>query len=764
MRDIALCRYRFTQREVNRVLDDFKKKWRAVLMLLIIVILGIGLFLFGFNGYIESRLEQDIHAYMGDITRQSVRMLQNSIQSLSTKVELEAKFFASAKNMSESQFVQELENFAKDESITRATIIAQDGTVYSSEFGVQHINPADYANAPGRTQTYISDIRRFEETGQYFIDVSTPLLLNGENVGILAVSYDSAALSKLFSVEYLSGDCNIHLIAADGAAISKVGSRPSPPAFNGNFYDFYAQSDVTFVHGSPQELQEKMRAGDSYTIKLQSGGETYCAFYMPVGIRDWYLATDITDVTLKAQARNLQTKAAIFTTAIIITFTALLIYILRQMRKIAYVDALTGAPNRKKLIANAENILQNSRSKHAFIVLDIDQFKVFNDNFGYQCGDALLVKMAQVIKQSVHMGETFGRSYGDVFALLVRYTHEQELKTRIETLHSQIQAFVHEQIDSYYNLVICSGVYAISDNKENINSMIDKARQAHMLIKGSAISDIAFYTEHMWAHILADKKMENKMRAALIDGEFDLYLQPKFNLSTAQISGAEALVRWSSPDGMIYPDDFVPLFEKNGFIVQLDMYMLEKVCKHIKGRLDAGLTPVTISINFSREHLENPNFVDDISALVDRYQVPHNLIEIELTESTILENESVVIHFLQQLHAQNYTLSMDDFGSGYSSLGLLKSLPVDIIKLDKTFFAQYTDINRAKIVISCVVDMAKQLHIQIVAEGVETADNAALVTQLGCDVAQGYYYAKPMPQAEFEQLLADTKAVNAYSI
>ena len=144
--------------------------------------------------------------------------------------------------------------------------------------------------------------------------------------------------------------------------------------------------------------------------------------------------------------------------------------------------------------------------------------------------------------------------------------------------------------------------------------------------------------------------------------------------------------------------------------------------------------------------------------------MPHNLIEIELTESTILENESVVIHFLQQLHAQNYTLSMDDFGSGYSSLGLLKSLPVDIIKLDKTFFAQYTDINRAKIVISCVVDMAKQLHIQIVAEGVETADNAALVTELGCDVAQGYYYAKPMPQAEFEQLLADTKAVNAYSI
>ncbi len=247
-----------------------------------------------------------------------------------------------------------------------------------------------------------------------------------------------------------------------------------------------------------------------------------------------------------------------------------------------------------------------------------------------------------------------------------------------------------------------------------------------------------------------DKNISKKMEYALKNNEFKLYLQPKYNIKTSRIIGAEALVRWQEKNGnIISPCDFIPLFELNGFIEKLDFYMLESACKQIRKWLDEGEKCIPISVNFSRIHMENEKIVEQIKKVVSGYGIPRKFIEIELTESTMINNERRMVNILNSLHESGFVLSMDDFGSGYSSLGLLKNLNVDIIKMDKSFLTNNTNEEKGNIVIESVIDLAKKLNIKTVAEGVETIEQVAFLECVNCEIAQGYYYSKPVPAELF---------------
>ncbi|MDX5700297.1 EAL domain-containing protein, partial [Clostridioides difficile] len=283
--------------------------------------------------------------------------------------------------------------------------------------------------------------------------------------------------------------------------------------------------------------------------------------------------------------------------------------------------------------------------------------------------------------------------------------------------------------------------------------IMDRANTARKTIKGGHKNSFAFYDKEMHKKILKEKEIENSMVDALNNGEFIVYFQPKYSLSDYQIIGAEALVRWDNPQkGLIPPIEFIPVFERNGFIVNIDFYVFEEVCKKIREWMDEGQKVVPISVNLSRMHFVNSNFIEEFKLIVDKYKIPTRLIELELTETAVLDNIEGLLDTMNNLKEKGFVISMDDFGTGYSSLNLLKELPVDILKLDRAFFTEKDESNNEKIVISNVIKMAKELKMKVISEGVETISQVEFLKQIGCDMVQGYLFSKPMPVKEFEKI------------
>ena len=284
--------------------------------------------------------------------------------------------------------------------------------------------------------------------------------------------------------------------------------------------------------------------------------------------------------------------------------------------------------------------------------------------------------------------------------------------------------------------------------------MYDRADMARKSIKGANGNGIAYFDTVMRNQILRERKIENQMDEALASNQFKVYLQPKYSLKTLQPVGAEALVRWLHPEkGLIPPAEFIPLFEKNNFVIKLDFFMFESICKQQRMWMAQGLSPLLISVNFSRKHLSHSDFAENLMAVVKKYDVPPDCLELEVTESAVFDNIDVLASVFKALNDFGFKISIDDFGTGYSSLNLLKELPVDVLKMDKEFFNETTLSRRGEKVVESVIQMAHSLDIKVVAEGVETQDQIDFLKKIGCDIIQGYYFAKAMPVEDFACLV-----------
>lgn len=414
----------------------------------------------------------------------------------------------------------------------------------------------------------------------------------------------------------------------------------------------------------------------------------------------------------------------------------------------AEYDLLTGVNNMQTFYSRAAQLLREHVDReYSIIRMDVDDFKIINDLYGLQEGDSLLRAIAQCISERMNAHCVCGRISGDVFCMCVDYSDEE------------IAAFVRHMGDflSQYPLsctiVPSFGICHVDNRETPINVLCDWAHLALKTVKGNVLVYHAFYDDTLRERILEEKEIESTMHAALENGEFCLYLQPKVEIATEVVVGSEGLVRWAHPvRGLVQPDSFIPLFERNGFILRLDEYVWEQGCILLRRWLDEGRNPPPMSVNVSRMHIHDTRLCEKLRNLLQKYDLPLHMLELELTESVFLENDKTLIDTMQELRTQGFSFSLDDFGAGYSSLNMLKNLPIDTIKIDRGFLSQVSTTERGKTIIRHTIGLAKALHMNVVAEGVENADQAAFLLDAGCTVAQGYHYSRPVPVNVFEQM------------
>lgn len=419
-----------------------------------------------------------------------------------------------------------------------------------------------------------------------------------------------------------------------------------------------------------------------------------------------------------------------------------------MLSALAYQDERTGLWNLNGFERQARELLEKEQlCRYAVISLDMDSFTLVTEQYNRAVGYSLVAEIASALREVCGPGTVAGRVKSDHFLVLHPWNTRDDLEHFIDRLNRRNVRYEEGElvIPARFNF----GVSLLEDGDREITAAIDCADIALHEVHSSS-SRLVYFNPELEHRLQLQRRMEDTMRDALAAGEFEVYYQPQVNIFSGALIGAEALVRWNSPKlGFLSPGDFIHLFEHNAFIHDLDLFVLEKVCQTVYGWLKRGLTPVPISVNQSRLHFEDQHYLERLKAILCRQQAPSELIKLEITESCNLGTLSVA-DTLADIRSMGLHILVDDFGSEYSSLPWIGSIPVDMLKLDRSFLLESNHADVSRTILRKVVETARELSISVICEGVETFDQAQFLLSIGCDLAQGYYYAKPMPLLDFE--------------
>ena len=412
-------------------------------------------------------------------------------------------------------------------------------------------------------------------------------------------------------------------------------------------------------------------------------------------------------------------------------------------------DDLTGLYTRQAFYHFAEDMIREQpQAQYTLIISDIEEFKMINSRYGEEIGDALLRYVGKSLAAMNSKDILFARYGGDQFVGLLRHSGGTDMENEAPILGGMAMMKKYAPVE---NFEVKFGIYDEVDHELPISMMCDRALMAVRSIKHQYGRTLAKYNQRMQQQYLKEQQILECMEQALSEKQFQVYYQPKHSAQTEELIGAEALVRWIHPTyGFMSPGDFIPLFEKNGFISKLDHYVWEKVCEDLTKWKRLGLPVVSVSVNASRRDLLQPDFLKKIREPAERFGVDPRLVHMEITESVYMEDAELLAPIVREVQKLGIRIELDDFGAGFSSLGILSKLPIDVIKLDISFVRS---LEQQEVVVESVIRMAHRLGFDVTAEGVETDDQLELLRKMNCDCIQGYYYSKPLPESGFKEYL-----------
>jgi diguanylate cyclase (GGDEF)-like protein len=410
-------------------------------------------------------------------------------------------------------------------------------------------------------------------------------------------------------------------------------------------------------------------------------------------------------------------------------------------------DELTGLYNGEGFFGKVKEELMKADNKKKYLIIcfDIKNFKLVNHIFGIRTGNVLLAKIGEKLKQYKQPEEICSRLEKDRFGI---FTSSEAGQKIVDML---LESTFHVGADFSYPVHIDVGIYEITDRTMPVSDMCDRAGIALASIKENLMEKVSVYNEQMYENILKEHEFSMELPGALDKGEIQMYLQPQFS-QTGSVMGAEALVRWEHPQkGMLVPAEFLPVFENNYMIAEIDRYIWRLACELLQRWHQEGKDDWYVSVNISPRDFECMDVYRILIELVQEYQIDFDALRVEITESSIMQNPQKQMKLIVKLRKVGFHVEMDDFGNGYSSLSMLKDIMIDAVKLDMNFLGSTSDEERKKEILKSIVELVKKLDMTIIAEGVETKEELNYLKEIGCDVFQGFYFAKPMKVESFEK-------------
>lgn len=652
--------------------------------------------------------------------------------------------------------MERLVSTAERYKMKRITFSFPDGSTLSTDNANMDLTGVDNFVRALKGERLLTTVIRDVSDGGAVNIYSLPVYHSTEGtiIGVMSAVYHSETFEKLLAASFFDGEGYTYIIDSKGNVV--INSQHLNSLGNiSNLFQYVEE------HGADalDSLKTSMTSEGEGFIKFdREKKEDLFAYYKKINISDWYVVSVVPKNI--AERTRVAVMSAVLVYCVAMSLIALFVmfsvsHAMREknklLREALYVDDLTGGRSYEKFRLDCKAQLSKlGNKKAAFVFLDIDNFNLVSSLYGHEESVDTIRRVYAMILNCVGDRGIIGRNSSDQFCVMYFYDDMEEFENTIrrfvQTLHDNAK---------FANMLRPSmGIYMIEDPEETIYDMLNKARTAHETIKHNEESIVAYYDAGFRDMKYQDKHMEEEMEAALRRHEFVPYLQPKYDVETGTICGAEALIRWISPDGKVIPPGrFIPLAENNGFVRYLDREMFGIVCRMQKSLLEQGKKPVPVSVNVSRQLLYDKSFANDYCNYVKEIGISPDLVELEITESAFFEDIDLFRTTLEQLRNFGFRILMDDFGTGYSSLMMLHTVPIDVMKLDKSFIDDYED-EKGSSIIQCVLGLAKQLKLPVVAEGVETEEQYIYLKNSGCEVIQGYYFSKPLPQNEYLHKLA----------
>ncbi|WP_028042689.1 GGDEF domain-containing protein [Candidatus Stoquefichus massiliensis] len=716
---------------------------RRSIIVAMILLLCFGFFSTVYTNYLSRNLYDETNQFLTDTTIQTALAVKNKMNENITQLQTIA-LMVHETEISKNDLLDYLNQLALKNGEKRFGIANIQGDVITSDQQDFNISNRQYFQDSLKGKSVISQPMTDYVDGKSINVCSVPVYdQNNQVTAVLFATFSTDKLSYILSSATYNDVGYSFIFNEKGEILLSSTLNPELQDIN----------DIS--QGSLQNID--VHGNGLFTFTGENQTQNYL-IYANVEDSDWLVASVFPQEAATGKVQKF-IKIAFTTWLMIGCGSALLIsyiyFIQRknkmQITKLAYIDPITEHDNFNKFIEDCQK--NHHLSQYVLVNCDIKGFKWFNEIYGEEIANKLLKTVIHCMKSRCQSDELYCRQEADHFILLLREENHEDLKIRLLNLAHYIRSqFLNKQITSQYYFYF--SLFEIDNDDIDIHVAFKKTQYVKKELKELSKDDVIFYQESFFQEGLYAQQIEKEFQDSLYNEHFQVYIQPKVELDTGTVNCGEALVRWIHPEhGIISPGSFIPIYEKNGMLEILDAYVFEKVLQKLAYWKEHYHQEISISINVSRTYLFNEGYLDQFIELIEAYSIHPEQIEIEITETTALNHKEELIIILKKLKKHHLRISLDDFGSGYSSLNMLKDFPIDVVKIDQEFFRTnaYTH-NRSHIIIEEVIELCHKLNIIVVAEGVENVEQKDFLIKHHCDYIQGYYYYKPMPINEFEKL------------
>ena len=730
------------------------KKEIVTIIIIFLILITIGI---AYMTYMLNRIEANTNNSIETIVKNDANNLKTEITEQKAILQSITNEILSDNIVDSEKIFDMYERSDITSNFIRMAIMYEDGTTITNDgYEVDYSDEID--NFFSNNEIHILENRTSKIDREEINIYSQAINLENEKIAILLI-VKTDSYKDIFSNKIFEGRGFSYIVDNTGNIVVSANIDKNTGNLIDNIEQMLVGSSKERFESNRNTIETNIANGISGTRTLQTAEGKYYMVYEPIGINDWAIVTFIPSKAIAGEVNNALLMTFVLAIVVIIVILSICIYIVisnnrkqKQLFEYAYIDPVTKKGNIYYFRKKGQEILEKGKSQESNVaryiaVLDINKFKMINKAYGYKIGDSILKGIAEELEKILGKESLICRYSNDYFAALFEYKEDIH-----KILNKMVRSIENLKIEAaVYNLSVNIGIYKLNEEDSNISEVMDKAIIAHSASKGDVFDKFHIYDKKMERELEKESRIEHEMNNALENKEFKVYYQPKVNTKTEKLYGAEALVRWEHNGKMIPPSEFIPLFEKNKFILKLDLYIFEQVCSDMKmWKEKYGKEPV-ISVNVSREHFLDEHFLEKYMMLAAKYGVDTSKIDLEITESATIEAGIDIIEIMNKMKRLGFIISIDDFGTGYSSLSAIQDMPADILKIDKSFVDRIG--KNEKNIIDYILNIAKELKLTTIAEGVETKEQRDYLLEKGCDIIQGYYYAKPMPEEEFEEYM-----------